>query len=219
MLHSAKDNQWHMYMAEIDCPNGTWGRPTHPGGPPSGGPGKAGGQTRCGLGNWGGSSQVAHAVASHPAGPYKRKELVLGQEHHNPQTKISPFDGSWNIYSITHLLTAAGRPVTPTHWQIAVASSTDQGSSWDVPPLNNLNTPGALNLGAGTIISPQANPCPVLHNNGTMSLFYEGLSDLPPPKCSNESIGVQHCKNRTGKSSVSRSLAKYLHMFVLNCLH
>jgi hypothetical protein len=147
----------------------------------------------------------------------------LGQEHHNPQTKISPHDGSWNIYSITHLVTAAGRPVTPTHWQIAVASSTDQvnennqqqflfslslvlggltpvrwlliscgqGASWDVPPLNNLNTPNALNLGAGTIISPEANPCPVLHTNGTMSLFYEGLSDLPPPKCSNESIGVQ----------------------------
>ena len=88
--------------------------------------GKAGGQTRCGLGNWGGSSQVAHAVASHPAGPYQRQELVLGQEHHNPETKVSPFDGSWNIYSITHKVTAAGRPVTPTHWQIAVASSTDQ---------------------------------------------------------------------------------------------
>ena len=126
VLHSAKDKQWHMYMAEIDCPNGTWGRPSHPGGPPSGGPGKAGGQTRCGLGNWGGSSQVAHAVASHPAGPYQRQELVLGQEHHNPETKVSPFDGSWNIYSITHKVTAAGRPVTPTHWQIAVASSTDQ---------------------------------------------------------------------------------------------
>ena len=48
------------------------------------------------------------------------------------------------------------------------------------------------------MVSPYSNPCPVLHKNGTMSLFYEGLSDLPPPKCSNESIGVQHCRNRTG---------------------
>ena len=71
VLHSAKDQQWHMLMAEIACPNSSWGHPTQPG--------KAGGQTRCGLGNWGGSSQVAHAVASHPAGPYKRKALVLGQ--------------------------------------------------------------------------------------------------------------------------------------------
>ena len=136
-------------------------------------------------------------MAAHPAGPYKRKGLVLGQEHHNPETKVSPYDGSWNIYSITHVLTSAGRPVTPKHWEISVASSTDFGASWDVPPLNN-NADGALNLGAGTVISPESNPCPVLHNNGTMSLFYEGLSDLPPPKCSNESIGVQHCQNRTG---------------------
>ena len=129
VLHSAKDQQWHMLMAEIACPNSSWGHPTQPG--------KAGGQTRCGLGNWGGSSQVAHAVASHPAGPYKRKALVLGQEHHNPETKASPFDGSWNIYSITHTLNSAGRPVTPLHWQISVASSTDEGVSWDVPPEDN----------------------------------------------------------------------------------
>ena len=71
--------------------------------------------------------------------------------------------------------------MTPLHWQIAVASSTDEGVSWDVPPEDNSKA-GALNLGAGIVVSPYSNPCPVLHKNGTMSLFYEGLSDLPPPK-------------------------------------
>ena len=48
--------------------------------------------------------------------------------------------------------------------------------------LRVLCTRRALNLGAGIVVSPYSNPCPVLHKNGTMSLFYEGLSDLPPPK-------------------------------------
>eukprot|EP01051_Picozoa_sp_SAG22_P013174 SAG22_NODE_1449_length_4399_cov_6.411860_1_plen_353_part_00 len=72
-----KDKLWHLFMAEI---------------------GPAG---RKGLGGWTSHSQVAHAVAQSPAGPYKRFGLVAAPEHHNPTVKVSPVDGSWNLYSIS----------------------------------------------------------------------------------------------------------------------
>ena len=52
--------------------------------------------------------------------------------------ELSPdMDRSWHLEPITHTLNEAGRPVTPLHWQISVASSTDEGVSWDVPPEDN----------------------------------------------------------------------------------
>jgi hypothetical protein len=71
-----KDKMYHLFMAEI---------------------GPAG---RKGLGGWTANSQVAHAVSATPGGPYKRKALVAPPEHHNPTVKVSPVDGSWNLYSI-----------------------------------------------------------------------------------------------------------------------
>ena len=45
---------------------------------------------------------MTRAVSQHPAGPYRRVKNVLGKEYHTPNTKVSPADGSWNIYSIAH---------------------------------------------------------------------------------------------------------------------
>eukprot|EP01050_Picozoa_sp_SAG11_P029242 SAG11_NODE_8154_length_1054_cov_1.457592_1_plen_318_part_10 len=90
-----RDQQWHLFMAEI---------------------GPAG---RLGLGGWQSHSQIAHAVSSSPAGPYKRKSLVAAPEHHNPTLKVSPKDGAWHLYSIDH---GSG--------PIVVSSSTDSGASW-----------------------------------------------------------------------------------------
>ena len=91
-VQSKKDGKYHLFMAEI---------------------GPAG---RKGLGGWTSHSQVAHAVSDTPEGPYKRKTLVAGPEHHNPTLKVSPIDGSWNLYSIS----AGSGP-------IVVSSSTDEG--------------------------------------------------------------------------------------------
>merc|ERR1719265_2942512 len=76
------DGQWHLYVAEIACENET--------------------DSRCGLGGWNVRSQVAHAVSKAPEGPYTRRELLMQPEHHNPTLKVSPVDGSWHLYSISH---------------------------------------------------------------------------------------------------------------------
>eukprot|EP00729_Bicosta_minor_P009536 gene9536-33631_t len=99
-----KDNQWHLFMAEIG---------------PSG---------RKGLGGWQSHSQIAHAVSANPDGPYTRKSLVAPPEHHNPTLKVSPKDGSWNLYSIK----AGSGP-------IVVSTSTDEGVTW------TSTTPGTVN--------------------------------------------------------------------------
>merc|ERR1712196_513715 len=87
-------------MAEISCNKGDTG-------------------IRCGLGRWGSNSQVAHAIASSPDGPYVRQELTLPQMHHNPTLIVSPVDGTWHLYSIS----AASGP-------IVVSTSTDEGKTW-----------------------------------------------------------------------------------------
>lgn len=91
-------------------------------------------------------------------------------EHHNPTLKVSPQDGSWNIYSIK----AGSGPIVLT-------KSTDQGKSWT----------GAT---PGTTVSGEQNPGPVLNPNGSMTMFYraDGTQGLSSP-CSTESIGVQYC--------------------------
>jgi hypothetical protein len=104
-------------------------------------------------------------VSSHPSHPY----VIIARNA--SYMSILSVDGSWNIYSITHLLSSSGRPLTPTHWQISVASSTDHGRSWDIPALNN-NNHSALNLGAGRVISPYSNPCPVSSAHPVHMMMY-----------------------------------------------
>ena len=160
------DGKWHLFMAEIACSNK--------------------GESRCGLGGWGSHSQVAHAVSDAPAGPYARVALVAGREHHNPTLKVSPLDGSWNLYSIR-----------ATSGPIVVATSTDEGVSWsDTSP--------------GKEVSAEQNPGPYLWSNGSMTMWYR---DAGPTSsgCSNELIGVQFCANATavcdGGGSSSRIFA------------
>ena len=131
---------------------------------------------RKGLGGWRSYSQVAHAVSQHPDGPYTRKALVAPPEHHNPTLKVSPVDGSWNLYSIK----AGSGP-------IVVSTSTDQGGSW------TSTTPG-------TVVSNEQNPGPFLWKNGTMNMWYRAHAATSSP-CSGESIGVQFCTSPTAKCS------------------
>jgi hypothetical protein len=147
-----KDKQWHLFMAEI---------------------GPAG---RKGLGGWQAHSQLAHAVAKSPAGPYKRKALVAAPEHHNPTLKVSPIDQSWNLYSIS-------RGSGP----IVASSSSDEGETW------TSTTPGVE-------VSSEQNPGPLLWKNGSMTMWYRDHAQTSSP-CSGESIGVQYCDNKTAMCS------------------
>jgi len=115
-------------------------------------------------------------VSQHPDGPYTRKALVAPPEHHNPTLKVSPVDGSWNLYSIK----AGSGP-------IVVSTSTDQGGSW------TSTTPG-------TVVSNEQNPGPFLWKNGTMNMWYRAHAATSSP-CSGESIGVQFCASPTAKCS------------------
>ena len=209
------DKKWHLFMAEIACPINSP-------------------KTRCGLGGWQSNSQVAHAVSDSPAGPYTHINLVLPREHHNPTIKVSPVDGSWNIYSIS----AGSGP-------IVTSTSVDEGKSWSgVTPgivVSTEQNPGqsitncksqCRNFWIRDAFCSQHQSCrgsqpkssipvkkftipifefnlydsfsstgPVLFKNGTMNMFYRAQSDLPPPTCSTESIGVQYCANRTAPCS------------------
>ena len=53
-VKSAADGKWHLFVAEIACSEVASSKTA----------------TRCGLSSWKTQSQVAHAVADHPAGPY-----------------------------------------------------------------------------------------------------------------------------------------------------
>lgn len=53
----------------------------------------------CGLGTWGTNSQVARAVSDHPAGPYKKVEVIAEPFHHNPTVAKAP-DGTLLMVSI-----------------------------------------------------------------------------------------------------------------------
>lgn len=131
-VKSLVDGKWHLYVAEIACSEASSKT------------------TRCGLSSWKTQSQVAHAVADHPAGPYVRQGRILPTEHHNPTVQISPVDGkSWNLYSISD-------------WDgpIVVVTSTDQGQSWS-------SSGGA----SEQTVLPYNNPGPVLNTDGSMVMY------------------------------------------------
>ena len=68
-----KDKQYHAFIAEM--------------------------ANECGLGTWQQNSQVVHAVAATPAGPFKRVDVVVPPLSHNPQVMIAP-DGTAVIYTL-----------------------------------------------------------------------------------------------------------------------
>jgi len=66
------DGSWHMFVAEMS--------------------------DNCGLGAWTTNSQVVHAVADGPLGPYVRSEVVVPLFAHNPT--VRRVNGTWLLYHI-----------------------------------------------------------------------------------------------------------------------
>ena len=127
-------------------------------------------KTRCGLAKWQTNSRIAHCVSGTVDGPYTRLSTVLPEEHHNPTVAISPVDGSWNLYSIKKF-----------DGPIEVVTSTDDGYTWGEP----------------IVVSKFQNPAPLLHEDGSMTMFYrDDGGKLPPPTCSDEYVAAQHCPSK-----------------------
>lgn len=76
----------------------------------------------CGLGCWGGASQLARAVSQHPLGPYTKVEVIAPPFHHNPTLNKVP-GGPFVITSIGCAPIGGNGSVTncsswlpPGHW-------------------------------------------------------------------------------------------------------
>lgn len=55
----------------------------------------------CGIGGWETNSQVVHAVASSPGGPFRFSDVSLPTWHHNPDIKRCPVSGEYVLYTIS----------------------------------------------------------------------------------------------------------------------
>lgn len=77
------DGPRHMYLAKIGC------RPDDAR------------QVRCSLPKWQTQSQVVHITSPNVDNPYERDMVMLPPKTHNPTLKVSPSDGSWNMYYIS----------------------------------------------------------------------------------------------------------------------
>ena len=53
----------------------------------------------CNLGAWTSNSEVIHAVADAPEGPFSLNDVALRPWHHNPQVLRHP-DGTWLLFTI-----------------------------------------------------------------------------------------------------------------------
>ncbi|KAL9179538.1 hypothetical protein ACHAXT_008828 [Thalassiosira profunda] len=161
------DGLYHMFTSEIVCPeqknrlpfSHVYERETNRI------------RKRCGLSNWETHSQISRATSWDIEGPYRRIDVVLDSEHHNPSVHVSPKTGDWHLFSISG-----------STGPIVRMSSADEGKTWTVP----------------MVVSPRQNPGPVLKEDGSTLLFYraDGM-DLPSPTCSNEGIAMQFCPSDT----------------------
>ena len=74
MVWDGSDGKWHLFFAEF--------------------------LGHCGLDSWGTNSQVSHATADHPAGPYTKQGVVQAPFHHNPSVAYDNSTGTFLLYSI-----------------------------------------------------------------------------------------------------------------------
>eukprot|EP01052_Picozoa_sp_SAG31_P026625 SAG31_NODE_2428_length_5715_cov_6.736111_6_plen_341_part_00 len=105
----------------------------------------------CGLGTWQQNSQVVHAVAATPAGPFQRVDVVVPPLSHNPQVMIAP-DGTAVIYTLFDGWSAGEKNCNKT-------GSTSAGGATSGPQLGS----GSGGVGNCTVIPGDTNcdpgPC------------------------------------------------------------
>ena len=106
-----------------------------------------------GMYYWGNQSSCVHAVASSPAGPFVRADVVLGAECHGPVAIRDPSDGAW-------LLFHQGSGPTGSNSSAFLRTAPAPGGPWTAIPA----TPGR----PGDDKHPCGMPSAAFHPNGTL---------------------------------------------------
>ena len=146
----AADGTWHIFVSEIA------GR-------------------GCGLTKWRSQSRVAHATAPFAMGPYKKQDVALAVEAHNPH--VIKFQGAYLLFHIgsaasTHPIenctssTTDGESVPPSAATAAISSTALIHRS------DSLNGPWVP--ANTTMPGPCVNPAPWVMNNGSLAVVCSG---------------------------------------------
>mgnify|MGYP001295614521 CR=1 FL=1 len=75
----------------------------------------------CPLSDWGRNSQISHAVAATPTGPFKFRDVAVPVWSHNPQVVLTADDDGRALFALFHIGdgTTGGPPANCTagHWK------------------------------------------------------------------------------------------------------
>jgi hypothetical protein len=162
-----------------------------------------------GMGGWLKESEIAHATADNPGGPYYRTGSVLqgGDAADWDQSAYNP-----NIQKINglYVLTYSGRrrddpSVTQ---QIGMATATDPAGPWTKFNKNPVISPSG-EQGAWNALHA-SNPSLVECPDGTYRIYYKGISDIPADPL--RTIGVALSDNLFGpyRDYVGNPLITYI---------
>ena len=185
VLRSEEDGLYHMFVAEM--------------------------KGECTLTSWIPNSQVVHATATTPRGPFTFKEVLFDTFHHNPRLVKNPEDGSFLLFMIggPHRGTSGKEncsDIPPGQGElldtrILVSRATSLNGPWSAP-IGPLVERGSEDEWDYVV----TNPSPVILPNGTTLLYFRGTPkywhdvsrgeesalDLP------ESVGVARAPHWSG---------------------
>ena len=141
----AAGGQWHLFVSEIA--------------------GKG-----CGLTKWEAQSRVAHATAPSVMGPYKKQDVALAVEAHNPH--VLAFQGEYLLFHIGSA--ASTHPIenctARTSDFVQTAATSSAGAL--IHRSHSLNGPWVP--AATTMPGPCVNPAPWLLKNGSLAVVCSG---------------------------------------------
>ena len=117
----------------------------------------------CGLSHWESNSQVIHAVANDPLGPFAFADVVLPVWAHNPQAVRHP-DGTYLLYSL-----GFASPVAPGNCSAAAAAAGVRGGH---PAETMVLHASASPYGPWELVNPNiftgTNPSPYVNADGSV---------------------------------------------------
>lgn len=161
----------------------------------------------CGLTSWKTNSQVVHATAARPEGPYTRREVVIPRFSHNPTVRELPGGSGYALYAIGCGGTTVP-PLTNCSGGHTVGSSCGTGAC----PSDGCNSPHWTGMWTSTSlwgpwvsqgeVTIQAtpgvksdtwttNPAPWFLANGSVLWMYrQGAQSWPNQTATSERLGV-----------------------------
>ena len=160
MIFEPKTQLWHLYVAEMADDAGNF----------------------CGLHEWQSHSRVAHAVSKDPMGVFKKVDVALPQEAHNPSPMYLENGSSVGPYLLFHIGSASAKTVS----NCSGPAENQQG----IKPLDDPDAHSALirsDTGFSSFLHTASNP------NGPWT---------PQPAIScNNPAPMQHPNGRSGRGA------------------